>query len=167
MTKFVFRSLARENPEPGAFLAAANAVVCDEIAPGKFVTMLYLTVDPRTGEVACASGGHPQPRTLLPDGTVRVLDVRGLALGIDPGQRYAAATEELPPGAAVVLYTDGLVEARRGGEFYGTERLDAALAAGQRLGARELAQAVLDDCREFGGRELADDCAIVVIRRAE
>jgi serine phosphatase RsbU (regulator of sigma subunit) len=166
MTKFVFRSLARENPEPGDFLAAANAVVCDEIAPGKFVTMLYLTVDPRTGTVACASGGHPLPRILLQEGTVRVLETRGLALGIEPGQRYADATQELPPGAAVVLYTDGLVEARRGREFYGTERLDAALKAGRGLGARELAQAVLDDCREFGGRELADDCAVVVIRRA-
>jgi serine phosphatase RsbU (regulator of sigma subunit) len=167
MTKFVFRSLARDNREPGEFLAAANAVVCDEIAPGKFVTMLYLTIDPRSGEVGCASGGHPLPRVLLPDGTVHVLQVRGLALGIDPDQTYEAATAELPPGAAVILYTDGLIEARREREFYGTDRLDAALAAGRNLGARELAHAVLDDCREFGGRELADDCAVVVIRRAE
>jgi serine phosphatase RsbU (regulator of sigma subunit) len=166
MTKFVFRSLARENPEPGDFLEVANAVVCDEIAPGKFVTMLYMTADPATGALAAASGGHPLPRILLPDGTVRVLEARGLALGIDPDQRYDAVSQELPPGAAVILYTDGLVEARRGREFYGTERLDAALAGGRELGARELAQAVLDDCREFGGRELADDCAIVVIRRA-
>jgi serine phosphatase RsbU (regulator of sigma subunit) len=165
MTKFVFRSLARENSEPGDFLAVANAVVCDEIAPGKFVTMLYLTVDPRTGAVACASGGHPRPRILLPDGTVSVLEARGLALGIEPGQQYGEARQELPPGAAVVLYTDGLIEARRGREFYGTDRLDAALGTGRELGARELAQAVLDDCRDFGGRELADDCAVVVIRR--
>jgi sigma-B regulation protein RsbU (phosphoserine phosphatase) len=165
MTKFVFRSLARENPEPGDFLAAANAVVCDEIALGKFVTMLYLTVDPSTGTVACASGGHPLPRVLLPDGTVQVLEARGLALGIEPDQEYPEGRAELPPGAAVVLYTDGVIEARRGREFYGTERLDAALAAARELGARELAHAVLDDCREFGGRELADDCAVVVIRR--
>ena len=164
MAKFVFRSLARENPEPGEFLAAANAVVCDEIAPGKFVTMLYLTVDPRTGEVACASGGHPLPRILLPDGTVQVLEARGLALGVEPGQSYPEAKAELPPAAAVVLYTDGVVEARRGAEFYGTERLDATLTAGRELSARELAEQVLERCREFG-RELADDCAVVVIKR--
>jgi serine phosphatase RsbU (regulator of sigma subunit) len=165
MTKFVFRSLARDNREPGEFLAAANVVVCDEIAPGKFVTMLFLIVDPRTGAVVAASGGHPSPRMLMPDGSVHALEARGLALGIDPDQRYDTVSAELPPGAAVVLYTDGLIEARRGRDFYGTERLDAALVSRRELGARELARAVLDDCRAFGGRELADDCAVVVIRR--
>ena len=100
MTKFVFRSLARENPEPGEFLAAANAVVCDEIAPGKFVTMLYMTVDPGTGAVACASGGHPLPRILLPDGSVRVLQARGLALGIEPDQHYRRRARSCRPAPA-------------------------------------------------------------------
>ena len=46
MAKFVFRSLAREHPEPGDFLASANEVVVGEIAPGKFITMTYFTIDP-------------------------------------------------------------------------------------------------------------------------
>ena len=49
MAKFVFRSLVREHPEPSDFLAAANEVVVGEIAPGKFITMLYLLIDPTTG----------------------------------------------------------------------------------------------------------------------
>ena len=61
MAKFVFRSLAREHPEPSAFLAAANEVVVGEIAIGKFITMVYVTVGP-DGEVLCASAGHPEPR---------------------------------------------------------------------------------------------------------
>jgi serine phosphatase RsbU (regulator of sigma subunit) len=165
MAKFVFRSLAREHPEPARFLAAANDVVVGEIAPGKFITMLYLTVEPNTGKIACASAGHPRPRIVLPDGTVRPLEARGLALGIEPGQEYAEECASLPPGAAVVLYTDGVVEARRDGELYGSERLDRVLVDGRELPARELALAVLDDCRVFGGGDLADDCAIVVIRR--
>jgi serine phosphatase RsbU (regulator of sigma subunit) len=164
MAKFVFRSLAREHPEPGAFLAAANEVVCGEIAPGKFITMLYLTVDPRTGELGCASAGHPQARLVLPDGTVRTVETHGLALGIDPGQQYAEVREVLAPGEAAVLYTDGVVEARNDGELYGAERLDAVLAARRERSAKEIALGVLEDCRAFGG-ELADDCAIVVIKR--
>src|SRR5207253_7512520 len=61
MAKFVFRSLAREHPDPGDFLAAANEIVLGEITTGKFVTLLYLVVDPRTGELACATAGHPPP----------------------------------------------------------------------------------------------------------
>src|SRR5436189_6148033 len=88
MAKFVFRSLAREHPEPGDFLAAANEVVLDEIAPGKFITMAYLTIDGSRGDVGCASAGHPAPRLVLPDGTVRGLEATGLVLGIDSGQEY-------------------------------------------------------------------------------
>jgi phosphoserine phosphatase RsbU/P len=63
-----------------------------------------------------------------------------------------------------VLYTDGLLEARRDGELYGEQRLDAALAANGQLPAQELADTLLADCRAFGG-ELGDDCAIVVLKR--
>src|SRR6185369_2948890 len=58
MAKFVFRSLAREHSAPGDFLASANDVVVGEIAAGKFITMVYLTVDAATGEIVAASAGH-------------------------------------------------------------------------------------------------------------
>ena len=165
MAKFVFRSLAREHPEPGDFLAAANHVVVGEVAPSKFITMLYLTVDPASGAVACGCAGHPWPRLVTPGGDVTAIEASGLALGIDPGQSYDELREELPPGGALVLYTDGVIEARRGGEPYGDERLDALLAAHAGLPAAELARAVVDDCRAFTGGDLTDDCAVVVIRR--
>jgi sigma-B regulation protein RsbU (phosphoserine phosphatase) len=164
MAKFVFRSLAREHSEPGDFLSAANEIVLEEIASGKFITLLYLTVDGREGELACASAGHPPPRLLRAGGTPEPLAVRGLALGIDGGQRYEEARMRLEPGDAVVLYTDGLLEARRDGELYGEQRLDAVLAANAQLPAQELANALLADCRSFAG-ELGDDCAIVVLKR--
>jgi sigma-B regulation protein RsbU (phosphoserine phosphatase) len=92
------------------------------------------------------------------------LAARGLALGIEAGQCYGEARVRLDPGDAVVLYTDGLVEARREGELYGERRLSEALQANAQLPAQELANALLEDCHAFGG-ELADDCAIVVLRR--
>jgi serine phosphatase RsbU (regulator of sigma subunit) len=167
MAKFVFRCLAREHPDPADFLAAANDVVCGEIAAGKFITMLYLTVDPARGEIACASAGHPPPRIVDPSGAVRALATRGLVLGIEGDQVYEEQREVLPPGAAVVLFTDGVVEARRGGELYGDERLERVLAERRDLPAKELALAVLADCRSWSGGELADDCAVVVIKRTD
>jgi serine phosphatase RsbU (regulator of sigma subunit) len=165
MAKFVFRSLAREHSQPGDFLASANEVVVDEIATGKFITAAYVTLDPRRGRVACACAGHPAPRMLLPDGTVHGIEARGLALGVDGDQTYEEAEEDLAVGATVVLYTDGVVEARREGELYGIERLDALLAARRDLEPEALAQAVVADCRAFAGGELPDDCAVVAIKR--
>ncbi len=102
---------------------------------------------------------------MQPDGTVEVLDVRGLALGIEAGQPYTEVCHPFPPGAAVVLFTDGVVEARRRGELFGEERLDRVLAERHALPAEALAESVLQECRRFVGGELRDDCAIVVVRR--
>jgi serine phosphatase RsbU (regulator of sigma subunit) len=165
MAKFVFRALARLYPEPGAFLTAANNVVVEEIGAGKFITMLYMTIDPARGEVACASAGHPAPRLVRPDGTVESLDVQGLVLGIEAGQQYAELCRSFEPGSAVVLFTDGVVEARRRGELFGEARVDRVLAERHDLPADALAETMLQECRRFVGGELRDDCAIVVVRR--
>ncbi|MDX6476894.1 MAG: hypothetical protein QOH95_2405 [Gaiellaceae bacterium] len=164
MAKFVFRSLAREHPEPSDFLAHANEVVVGEIAVGKFITMAYLTVDPR-GDVLCASAGHPEPRLVHPDGTISGLECGGLALGIEESQSYEQVRAELPHGGAVVLYTDGVIESRRDRELFGMRRLDELLAAYASQPAQVLADELLAACRDFAGGDLPDDCAIVVIKR--
>jgi serine phosphatase RsbU (regulator of sigma subunit) len=72
---------------------------------------------------------------------------------------------DLPSGAVIVVYTDGVIEARLGGELYGVDRLDALLSEHHGLPPRELALRVTEDCRDFAGGELGDDAAVVVIRR--
>ena len=167
MAKFVFRSLARVHTDPGVFLAAANEVVASEVAAGKFITMVELVLDTDAGTVTCASAGHPAPRLVLPDGSVVPIDARGLALGIDPAQVYEPVTLDFPVGASVVLYTDGVVEARRGGEQFGPERLDALLSEQRGLPSRQLATTALAACRDWTeAGELADDFALVVIKRS-
>ena len=166
MARFSFRALARSHPEPSEFLAEVNEVVVEEIEPAKFITLLYVLVDPVSGEVACASAGHPPLRVVRADGEVSPISAGGLALGIEPEQAYPAERLQLEPGSAVVLYTDGVVEARRNGELYGEERLDRLLADRRGQGAQELADAILADCEAFSGGELDDDCAVVVIKLA-
>ena len=64
-----------------------------------------------------------------------------------------------------MLYTDGVVEARRNSELYGDDRLDSLLADRHELSARALATVVAENAREFAGGDLSDDLAVVVIRR--
>src|SRR5919201_6980365 len=103
--------------------------------------MLYVLIDPASRTVACASAGHPPAKVLRANGEVEPVAGRGLALGIEPGQEYAAETVELDPGATVVLYTDGVLEARRDGELYGEERFDSVLRQRAGLEPQELAEA--------------------------
>ena len=126
--------------------------------------MIYLVVD-REGRVAAAGAGHPPPRIVGADGTVTSLDAQGLVLGVEPGQTYDEVSAGLEVGGAVVLYTDGVVEARHEGELYGFERLDRVLGQRHELPAEEIAQAVLEDCRAFARGVLGDDCAVVVVKR--
>ena len=166
MAKFSFRALVRMHPEPGDFLTRANEVVVGEIGAGKFITMLYVLVDPKTRSVACASAGHPAARVVHPDGSVTPVAGRGLALGIESDQEYETERVEAEPGSSIVLFTDGVLEARRDGELYGEERLDDLLARRAELDPQALAEAILADCRNFAGGDLGDDCALVVLRLA-
>ena len=167
MAKYVFRSLAREHPDPGAFLQRANEVVSSEIASGRFITMVELVFDPVRDEVLCASGGHPAPRLVRPGGVVESISARGLALGIDAPQQYTTVSCPFPPGSIAVAYTDGLIEARHEGEQFGVERLDGLLSVTSELEPQEIAEAALAACRDWAGGELADDFAIVVVKRTD
>ena len=164
LAKFAFRSLVRLYPDPAALLAQANEVALGELAGGNFVTMACLTVDPTTGSVTAASAGHPPIRLLSASGSIDLLAPRGLALGIEADQRYETARATLEHGAALCLFTDGLVEARRDGDLYGEERLHQALEDGRELSAQALAEHLVADARAFAG-DPEDDYAVVVIRR--
>ena len=93
------------------------------------------------------------------------LEAHGLVLGIEVGQGYEDVRGQLDRGDAIVLYTDGVIEARCDGVLYGPERLDAFLGKRASSPPEELAHEVLNDCRAFAEGELADDCAVVVVRR--
>jgi serine phosphatase RsbU (regulator of sigma subunit) len=170
MTKYIFRALSREHPDPASFLKNANDVVCDEISPGKFVTLFYGVVDPEAGTLTCGNAGHPEPKLVIPPdvegGEVRLesLGMEGLALGIMSGQDYEQRTYDFPPGATVTVYTDGVVEARRDGRLYGQYRLEKRLTEEAGAGAPQVAFAVFQDCSAWARADLGDDIAIVVIQ---
>lgn len=178
MTKYVFRSLAREHPSPSSFLRYANDVVCDEISPGKFVTLFYAVIDPVRRTFTCGNAGHPEPKLLFPGDTelsdgrvvsstdpeITSIGMEGLALGILPNQNFEERTYEFPPGASLIVYTDGVVEARREGRLYGQFRLERRIMDESDGGAGQIAYSIYEDCHAYAEHGLNDDVAIVVVR---
>ncbi len=99
------------------------------------------------------------------DGEIEGLAPKGLALGIDADQKYEEVSARLEHGDSVVLYTDGVIEARAASELYGVDRLDALLARRRTRAAEDIAASVIESARRFTGGDLFDDCAVVVVKR--
>jgi hypothetical protein len=129
-----------------------------------FVTAIQLALDLATGEYFVASAGHPPAAHFAAaSGTWRLTEARGIVLGVVADLRLVPERGILRPGDALMLYSDGLVEAAGRDLDYGTDRLlgaaDQLVACGFGPGAAELVQAVATS----GGR--GDDCSLALIWR--
>jgi phosphoserine phosphatase RsbU/P len=128
------------------------------------VTALVCVVDPGTGNVGMGSAGHPPPVHLSPCSC----DLWELQFGPPLGAfdaAYRTSHMTLTPDDCLVLYTDGVTEARRGGEFFGEVRLLGVVERLRGRSAGDVAQGIADAARGFGGR-LRDDLQVVVVRLA-
>jgi serine phosphatase RsbU (regulator of sigma subunit) len=159
--------LEEELATPVAVLERLTRMVRRTSGRRTFVTLLAAVLDPAAGTVRVASAGHP-PLLLWQGRTgIRELGLPAAALGTFVGAPYAEVESSVTPSDVLVLYTDGLIEARNGaGEEYGEERLSRRITASvHRSSAREIRDAVLSDLSRFradGTQE--DDFTLVVAR---
>ncbi len=152
-------SVAREE-----FLPACNAYLRRGAGNEGFVTAIHLALDLATGDYIVNSAGHPPAAHFgAASGTWRLTQARGIVLGVVADLRLVPERGTLRPGDALMLYTDGLVEAPGRDIDYGTDRLlgeaDRLVTAGFRAGAGELVTAM---AATAGG---GDDCALALIWR--
>jgi sigma-B regulation protein RsbU (phosphoserine phosphatase) len=145
---------------PGELLTFVNAKLASAytIRNGSFVTAFYGIYDSATRRLAYARAGHNPPR-LLRAGTVQGLEgAGGIPLGLVGDTTYAECELPLQGGDLLLLYTDGITEARGpDGDMFDVERLDQALLAGGQ-NAEAVVAAVLEAVEEFtGGAALLDD----------
>jgi sigma-B regulation protein RsbU (phosphoserine phosphatase) len=131
---------------------------------GTFVTAFYAVYDPATRTLAYASAGHPPPRVLHCGQVVALSGQSSLPLGIDADESYEDHEHRLQTGDVLILYTDGITEARNPqGQMFGEERLDrAAVCRGTAQGTLD---AILGDLNRFRGqRATSDDSTLLVAR---
>ena len=152
--------------EPGRVLADLNDRLRQLEIGNRFLAMAFAVFDSATRELTVASAGLPPPLLLRPDGEVEEVALTGVPLGLLAERRYDETRLTLPPGAALVVATDGLEEAMDAGEReLGRERLAQAvsrLAAGS---ARDVAQGLLAEVRRHrGAAEPSDDATVVVLK---
>jgi phosphoserine phosphatase RsbU/P len=119
------RDRAVRHTDPGECLAQTNQALCAQNPLDLFVTVFYCVLDPKTGVLRYANGGHNPPYIRRAAGGVEALSgTGGLVLGAMPGVKFPTHTVQLLRGDRLVLYTDGVTEAfNPADEAFGTQRL--------------------------------------------
>ena len=156
------RALAAIDPSPAFILGKTNELLLRYDPDEAHVTTFCAVLDPHTGHLNYASAGHPAP-VHLGAFTCRTLEVAfGPPLGTFE-RPYANAHAMLTLEDYLVLYTDGVTEARHDGELLGERRLLEIVAGLRGRSAQEVADGVRDAALAFAGR-LRDDLQVVALR---
>jgi hypothetical protein len=164
MARFFIEARSWDSDAPADVLSQAGAVLHERLPSDSFVTAFLGYVGPHG--VRYANAGHLAPLVLRDGGQLSELPGRGLPLGVERDAEYADAKLELGAGDLLLGFTDGLVEARRGGELFGGERLARAFkaVAGRTDHIQELVRALHAEVRDWAGG-LSDDAVAIGVRR--
>jgi sigma-B regulation protein RsbU (phosphoserine phosphatase) len=166
LVRYTLRAVAMRVRHPRTVLTALNDALLEQHAE-RVCTVALVRVRLAVGEparITVCLGGHPRPLAVRRDGDPQPVGRFGTVLGALPSPRLYETTTTLEPGDALVLYTDGVVDGRHDGRYFGEERLVALVGAlrGREAAAvaEEIAAAAVDHQRGTP----ADDIAVVVVR---
>ena len=165
MVRYMAEALSQHHAEPAALVEELNDLLCARMADGALVTLVLAVVDAARDRLVWCSAGHPPPVLLDADGGLRALDDPDPPCGVFPCGRYHQTEEKFAPGDMLVLYTDGLIEARRKTREFGEEGVHNALLEARDERPDRLARMVHLAARTFCGGRLSDDVAIAIVKR--
>jgi serine phosphatase RsbU (regulator of sigma subunit) len=159
-----FVSTAPFSDDPRRLLGWANAALVERAGTSSdFVTAACLTYLPEQRLLRWAYAGHP-PALRLHDGRELVAPVQGMPLGLADEPAYVESSTRTSRRSGVLLYTDGLTEARRDGEQFGLDRVAAALAELDDATPEDAVDRLRDRVAEFAPGPLRDDLCVLAAR---
>jgi sigma-B regulation protein RsbU (phosphoserine phosphatase) len=161
----------KQGAQPSDALRTANSMTSADVsAAGLFITVQACTVEPTSGALNLASGGHNPAVIARADGTVEWLDPEGFPFGFVDEAEYSVEHRMLAPGDLLVLYTDGVVEARDpDGAFFGDDAFAQLLHRLRGQPADAVICGIYDALDDFshGAPQLDDITVVVLYRRTE
>ena len=167
LARYTLRALSSHDTGPRRSVARLNEHLLAGGAEETYLTVAHgrFTVGAEKVTVRFVLGGHPHPMLVRADsGAVRAVGRAGTAVGLIADTSLHEATVSLGPGDALLFYTDGVTEARRGREFFGEDGLLRVLQDAAGLPATGLTDRVLAAVLDFQDQHAADDIALLVIQ---
>lgn len=165
LARYTLRAAAIRNPsDPAAVLAELHDAMRRQ-RPDSFCTVAYAVVQPDRKHVDVVLGGHPPALLVTARGEVRSIGSAGPLLGLVERWSAGHETVTLGCGDTLVLYSDGVTEARRRPELFGEDRLHAAVRSAAGRDAAEMVRSIDRAVLEFAP-VLSDDVAVLAARFA-
>jgi len=162
------RILYHQDLELGEIASRLNDQVHRSTEMSQFVTLFIGRLETATGKLSYVNCGHNPAYLILEDGIPETLDATGVPCGMMPGVEYGVDSMMLPRDSVLCIYTDGIPEASRDGEFYDEERMIQSLQTRFTLPIDESGEGVLTDLYEFVGHtNVDDDITLFLLRRQQ
>jgi len=161
------RAFATAATEPHELCAQVNRILCGHIAEGRFISFWYCVIDTETGELTYSNAGHYPPMLIRGDGRAERLGAGGPVLGVFPDSKYEQDRVTLGAGDRLVLFTDGITEARAADktsdEEFGEERLEQLAIEHRACSAPALQARLTDAVNCFTGGHFDDDATFIIM----
>ena len=159
---------SRRIGEPQAIVTGVNGDLCRLSLGAPLVSLFLGRLDGETGILDYCSAGHPAALLLRTDGQLESLSEGGPLLGVIPEARFVSGRVELRVGDVLLVYSDGVLEARNhADQEFGLEQLETELRRRRGGSADEILFSVLGAVQDFAGAcPQADDMSLVVVRRS-
>ncbi len=163
----VLRALAPDYSSLSSLASRMNRIFYRDSLPNRFASLVYLEVCANSGTVRLVNVGHMPPIIVRRNSHPEELSKGGPALGLGPEAEYQEVQLELQPGEALVVYSDGVTEARNGaGEFFGEKRLFRLLSDVSGKNAVAVGETIIQAVEQFVGEaKRADDLSLIVLKR--
>jgi sigma-B regulation protein RsbU (phosphoserine phosphatase) len=171
------RAFATGTTEPAELCQQVNRILCGNIAEGRFISFFYCMLDSELGALTFANAGHFPPILIRADGSVERLTEGGPVLGVVPDASYEQGRVILGSGDRLVLFTDGITEARRvdvavfksdgySDDEFGEARLIDLAVDNRACSAPALQARLADAVASFAGGTFQDDATLIVLAAA-
>lgn len=169
IVKYSYQAYVREGFSPAEALKRVGEAfeeheIRADVPDSIFITLFCGILDTKTGRLVYANAGHEPPIKVASNTEVTTLDVTGPILGLGGG-RFDEKEISLDEGDMLVLYTDGITEARTAGRLFGQEGLINAVQSCQDCSIDELADYICKRANSHANGIIQDDVALIVIKR--
>jgi len=167
ITRSTIGAFAYEMSSPGEALSHTNSILAlRQTEFEHFVTAFLAVLDPVSGSLRYSSAGHPPGIICRTDNTIELLHSHDMPLGVTGQTEFEQGESCLMPGDRLVIYTDGVSEARSSGAaFFGTEGIVGVLTTCNLHSSEQLIEKILDAVKEWSHGQMRDDTAILIVGR--